>query len=118
MNGEGARTGPDLSNISALRTPDYLQRTLLNPQASVIPMNSAVHAVTKSGQSITGRRLHEDAYTIQLVNSQGKLISLTKADLREFKVSRTTDMPSYKDKFSAKETADIVAYLLSLKGIQ
>jgi hypothetical protein len=36
--------------------------------------------------------------------------------LREYTVSKTSAMPSYKDTFSAQERADILAYLFSLKG--
>ena len=43
-------------------------------------------------------------------------MSLDKADLREYTVINTSSMPSYKDKLSSQERADVVAYLLSLKG--
>jgi mono/diheme cytochrome c family protein len=46
------------------------------------------------------------------------MVSLTKADLREFSVLKTTPMPSYKEKLSAQELADLEAYLLSLKGVK
>ena len=35
-----------------------------------------------------------------------------------YTVLKTTTMPSYKDKFSAQEQADVEAYLLSLKGVK
>ena len=44
-----------------------------------------------------------------------RLLSLTKADLREYAVLTTSPMPSYKD-LTADELADLIAYLLSLKG--
>jgi cytochrome c oxidase cbb3-type subunit III len=74
--------------------------------------------VTKDGKIISGRRLNEDTYTVQLIDDQEHLVSLTKADLREFTVLKATPMPSYKDKFSAQELADLEAYLLSLKGVK
>jgi hypothetical protein len=55
---------------------------------------------------------------VQLVDEQEHLVSLTKSDLREFTVLKTTPMPSYKDKFNAQELADIESYLLSLKGVK
>ena len=42
-------------------------------------------------------------------------VSLAKADLREYTVRTTSPMPSYKN-LSADDQADLVAYLLSLKG--
>jgi hypothetical protein len=53
-----------------------------------------------------------------LIDEQERLVSLTKSELREFTVLKTTTMPSYKDKFSAQEQADVEAYLLSLKGVK
>jgi cytochrome c oxidase cbb3-type subunit 3 len=118
VNGKGPRVAPDLGDIGSLRTAELLHRTLLDPAASMLPANRSVHAVTKDGKIIDGRRLNEDTYTVQLIDEQERLVSLTKADLREFTVLKTTPMPSYKDKFSAQELADLEAYLLSLKGVK
>jgi putative heme-binding domain-containing protein len=118
VNGKGPRVAPDLSNIGAIRTPDLLERTLLEPDASMLPLNRTVHAVTRDGKVITGRRLNEDTYTVQLIDQQEHLVSLVKADLREYTVVKTSGMPSYKDTLSSKDVADVVAYLLSLKGPQ
>jgi len=68
------------------------------------------------GTVINGRRLNEDTYTVQLIDDQERLLSLVKADLREYTISTTSPMPSYKDTLSADELADLLAYLLSLKG--
>jgi cytochrome c oxidase cbb3-type subunit III len=118
VNGKGPRVAPDLGDIGTLRTAELLHRTLLDPAGSMLPANRSVHAVTKDGKVINGRRLNEDTYTVQLIDEQERLVSLTKADLREFTVLKTTTMPSYKDKFNAQELADLEAYLLSLKGVK
>jgi putative heme-binding domain-containing protein len=118
VNGKGPRVAPDLGDIGTLRTADLLHRTLVDPAGTMLPVNRSVHAVTKDGKSINGRRLNEDTYTVQIIDEQERLVSLTKADLREFTVLKTTPMPSYKDKFSAQELADLEAYLLSLKGVK
>lgn len=118
INGRGPRVAPDLGDVGALRTADLLHRKLVDPSGNLLPVNRSVRAVTKDGKTIDGRRLNEDTYTVQLVDNQERLVSLTKSDLREFTVLKTTSMPSYKDKFSAQELADIEAYLLSLKGVK
>ncbi len=118
VNGKGPRVAPDLGDIGTLRTAELLHRTLLDPAGMMLPANRPVRAVTKDGKVINGRRLNEDTYTVQLIDEQERLVSLTKADLREFTVLKTTPMPSYKDKFSAQELADLEAYLLSLKGVK
>lgn len=116
VNGQGSRVAPDLSNIGALRTPDFLERTLSDPTGAMLPVNRSVRAVMRDGKIVTGRRLNEDTYTVQLIDDQERLVSLEKVDLREFTVLKTSSMPSYKDKLNSQERADIVAYLLSLKG--
>jgi putative heme-binding domain-containing protein len=118
INGKGPRVAPDLGDVGALRTADLLHRKLVDPADNLLPVNRSVRAVTKDGKTINGRRLNEDTYSVQLVDEQEHLVSLTKSDLREFAVLKTTPMPSYKDKFNAQELADIEAYLLSLKGVK
>jgi putative heme-binding domain-containing protein len=116
VNGKGPRVAPDLSNVGALRTADMLEKSLVDPTAAMLPVNRSVRAVTRDGKVITGRRLNEDTYSIQLIDDREQLMSLEKADLRDYTVLKTSSMPSYKDKLSSQEQADVVAYLLSLKG--
>lgn len=116
VNGRGARVAPDLSDVGAQRSASSLQRSLVDPASQMMPINRPVRAVTQDGKVISGRRLNEDTYTVQLLDERERLVSLTKADLREFTILTTSTMPSYKDKFKPDEIADLVAYLLSLKG--
>jgi putative heme-binding domain-containing protein len=117
VNGRGPRVASDLSEIGALRTPASLQRTLLDPARSVIPANRNVVAVTRDGKPIRGRRLNEDTYTIQLIDEEERLVSLTKSDLRSLQIVATSAMPPYEKTLSADEIADLVAYLRTLKGL-
>jgi mono/diheme cytochrome c family protein len=83
----------------------------------MMPINRPVRAVTKDGKIINGRRLNEDTYSVQLIDDQEHLLSLTKADLREYTILKTSPMPSFKDSLSGDELSDVVAYLLALKGL-
>ena len=118
VNGKGPRLAPDLSEIGALRSADFLQRTILDPAGAMLPVDRPVRAVTKDGTVITGRRLNEDTYSVQVIDEQEHLLSLEKAKLREYTVLTTTTMPSAKDKTSDQEMADVIAYLLTLKGLR
>tara|TARA_B100000470_G_C19441165_1_gene237336 strand:- start:155 stop:409 length:255 start_codon:yes stop_codon:yes gene_type:complete len=82
----------------------------------MLPVNRNVRAVDQEGTLFTGRRLNEDTYTVQLIDQAERLVSLVKADLREFTVLTTSAMPSYEETLSEQERADVLAYLLSLKG--
>jgi putative heme-binding domain-containing protein len=116
VNGKGPRVAPDLSDIGAIRTADLLERTLLDPDSAMLPHNRSVRAVTREGKVFTGRRINEDTYTVQIIDDQEHLVSLVKADLRSYTISEKSSMQSYKGKLTPKEIADILAYLVSLKG--
>ncbi len=116
VHDQGEYSGPDLTEIGLTRSAAALQRSLLDPTGGMRPINRPVRAVTKAGTIIIGRRLNEDTYTVQLVNDRGRLVSLVKAELREWVVSTTSPMPSLKDSLTPEAFADLVAYLVSLKG--
>jgi putative heme-binding domain-containing protein len=116
INSKGSRKAPDLSDIGANRSAGSLERSLTDPNSQMWPINRPVHIVTKDGKVINGRRLNEDTYTVQLADEDGRLISLNKSDLREFTISTKSTMPSYKQELTADELADVVTYLLTLKG--
>ena len=118
VRGNGARLAPDLGDIGAIRSAGTLQRSLLDPTGTMLPHNRSVRATTRDGRVISGRRLNEDTYTVQLIDQNQRLVSLDKADLREYSVLQTSPMPSYKDKLSSQELADVLAYLVSLKGLR
>ena len=67
-------------------------------------------------ETIDGRRLNEDTYTVQIADQEGRLLSLQKSDLREFTVLTKSNMPSYKGELTPAEMSDLVSYLLTLKG--
>lgn len=116
INGRGIRTGPDLSDIGAVRTPAAIQRSLLDPTSAMWPINRPVRLVTKQGRTIRGRRLNEDTFTVQLVDEEEQLVSLLKSDLREYEVLKTSTMPPAGKTLSPEEVSDVMAYLLTLKG--
>jgi putative heme-binding domain-containing protein len=118
VNGKGSRVGPDLSDIGAIRAPDSLQKSIIDPNSAVLPINRPIRAVSRNGQVIRGRRLNEDTYTVQIMDEQERLMSLDKTTLREYTVVKTSSMPAYKDELTAEELSDIVAYLRSLKGMR
>jgi putative heme-binding domain-containing protein len=116
VGAEGPRAAPDLTMIGATRTAATLERSLLDPNAALLPANRPVRAELRDGTVVTGRRLNEDTFTVQLVDSNGRLVSLDRAAIREYTVGTEAAMPSYAERLTADERADLVAYLLSLKG--
>jgi putative heme-binding domain-containing protein len=112
----GSRVGPHLGDIGATRSAGSIQRSLVDPNSQMMPINRPVRIVTKDGTTIAGRRLNEDTYSVQIIDDREKLHSLPKADIKELTISTTSPMPSFKGKLSDGELADVLAYLLTLKG--
>jgi putative heme-binding domain-containing protein len=111
----GSRAGPDLTDIGGSRTPAAIHRSLLDPTGSMRPINRPVRAVTRDGAIVTGRRLNEDTYTVQIATAEGRLVPLVKRELKEWSVALRSPMPSYKDRLNPDDLADLLAYLVSLK---
>ena len=116
LQGRGLRTGPDLTRIGSLRPLSALRRSLLDPSGTMRPIDRPVELVTADGTRITGRRLNEDTYTVQILDDEARLRSFDKADLRELRVIERSPMPAYGDRLDPAELADVLAYLVSLKG--
>jgi cytochrome c oxidase cbb3-type subunit III len=114
---KGSRVAPDLSDVGATRAADAIWHSILDPTSSMRPINRPVKIVTKDGKTINGRRLNEDTYSVQIIDDHENLLSLMKSDIKEFTIIKTSTMPSFKDKLTSQEIADIVSYLVSLKGV-
>jgi len=128
----GSRVGPDLTSIGVPR-PGFaffgppppapspaalvqqLQQSLVDPDAEIAPANRTFRAVLKDGATVTGRLLNLDPFTVQLFDSKERLLTLQRSELREFAPIKSP-MPSYRDKLTAQEQSDLLAYLVSLKG--
>src|SRR5436190_17605134 len=114
---KGSRLGPDLTEIGAVRRMIDLERSLLEPNAEILFQNRLVRLVTRDGVTITGRLLNQDTFCVQLIDSKERLHSLQKSSLNEYAFIDNSPMPTYRDKLNPPELADLVSYLVSLKGI-
>jgi putative heme-binding domain-containing protein len=114
--GDGIFDAPDLAAIGAVRLPADIQRAILDPGKSILPINRPVHIVTRDGHSYDGKRVNEDTFTVQLIDRDRRLVLVEKTDIRDYKLVTTSAMPSYAGKLADQEMADLMAYLTSLKG--
>jgi putative heme-binding domain-containing protein len=114
--GRGSRQAPDLSDVGLARTAEAIHRTLMDPSSGMMPINRPVRVVMKDGRTIAGRRLNEDTFTVQIIDDKERLHSLDKAAMKAMTVETTSPMPSYATRLTGEELADVIAYLLTLKG--
>lgn len=115
VNGAGSGVGPDLTRIGTLRGALELERSLVEPAADVQAANRFYRVVLKDGTAVTGRLLTHDTFSVQLLDTTQRLRSFSKTELREHGFA-ASPMPSYRERLSAQELADVVSYLVSLKG--
>ena len=116
-NGRGTSVGPELSDVGARRSVTYIRTSLVDPNADVPDRFAQLRITTKDGRRITGVRLAEDTFTIQLVDLTGRTYSFFKQELTDIKKDfDKSPMPGYRDMLTASELDDLVAYLVSLRG--
>lgn len=128
--GQGGSIGPELTRVGAVRGATNLKARLQDPGANLPQVGDGpfgskwtqylmFRAVEKDGRAVEGVRVGEDSFTIVLKDASGKFHGLWKPDLRSLeKEPGKSFMPSFKDKLSAAQQDDLVAYLMSLKSAQ
>lgn len=114
--GQGGRSGPDLSAVGAESSLGSLFSSLREPDLQVATGYWPVRLTLKDGTAITGRRLNEDTFTVQILDSSGRLLSVKKETISDFQMSATSPMPSFAA-LSEADLGDLVAYLATLRGV-
>lgn len=117
VSGQGISVGPELTDIGARRSASYLRASLVAPEAAVPDGFLQMRVVTKDGRRITGVRIGEDTFTVQLRDLSGRTYSFLKQELTDLqKDFGKSPMPSYQGGLTASELEDLVAYLVTLRG--
>ena len=112
--GVGARKAPDLANVGAVRRAPELERALLDPQADVQPNHRSYRVVLKDGTTVTGRLLGYDTFHIRMLDAREELRSFARDDLKSHGFAESP-MPSFKNRLTPQEIADLVSYLSTLR---
>jgi putative heme-binding domain-containing protein len=116
VGGEGGRIGPALDRIASRRAPEFLMESIVDPSRDIAPEFEAVAVATKDGRVITGLRINETNFSIQLHEENGRFHSLLKRDLDEVKVLKKSLMPeNLPELLNVKDLHDLFAYLMTLE---
>jgi cytochrome c oxidase cbb3-type subunit 3 len=129
VNGQGGRLGPDLSDVGASRSVDYLTESIREPskelsqgleqlfsQFTSPAVYDTVTVETRDGQSFIGVAKDEDNFSIQLLDTNEELHLFLKKDLKQVAHERKSLMPPYDEQTISKaELQDLLAYLQSLQ---
>jgi putative heme-binding domain-containing protein len=116
VTGAGGSFGPELTAIGAQRSPAYLRESIVNPNADVPPEFVSVRVRTRDGRMVSGIRMNEDSFTIQIKDANNQFHSFRKAELAVFDLQMNeSEMPVYGG-LSPAQLDDLVSYLSSLRG--
>ena len=122
VSGEGGSFGPELTSVGSKRGTKFLAEAITHPGKNR-PVDGdgffeflVVGVTLKSGEVITGIRLNEDTFSIQIKDASNRIYSFQKKDIASVeKVKDRSLMPSFTNQFSETEIDDLVAYLTSLR---
>lgn len=115
VNGQGGRLGPDLSQIAERRRSAELSSDLTAPNTEVAPRWWTILVTRQDGSVVQGLRMHEDSFSLRLMDDQEQLRSFSKSELNSFERDKTSTMPSYEQSLTSQELDDLVSYLLTLR---
>lgn len=111
---QGHVFGPDLTRAGASRSLAYLKQSIVNPSADIPDEYAGVTVVTKAGKRISGVRINEDTFTIQIRGHSQEFSNFEKSDLQSETLMKQSLMPPYR--LPDRDLENLIAFLASLKG--
>jgi len=112
---EGSIFGPDLSRVGVGRPTAYIRESILDPSKDIPEEYQGVTVVTRDGKRISGIRINEDTFTVQLRDQQQRFRMFDKNQLKEVIHETKSLMPAYMA-LSKEDLTNLVAYLDTLRG--
>lgn len=117
LNGEGANSGPDLSNIHTRFKKGDISTALLSPSEAISDQYAFTLFTLKNEEKITGRIVGEDDDMYTIFQSPFDITQTTeipKADVIKTEISGISPMPSkLLNRLNEQEVKDLFVYLLS-----
>jgi putative heme-binding domain-containing protein len=117
VDGQGGALGPDLSRIAVVRSREALTLAIEEPSATVAQGYKHVTLRLRSGETVSGVAKSEDAFSIQVLDTDGRLQGYRKSDLRELMHETESLMPAlWPSELNDRRLDDVIAYLGTLRG--
>jgi putative heme-binding domain-containing protein len=112
----GAFYGPNLTTVGSHISPAGFRILLNTPPEKIKPENRLYEIALRNGKTVRGKLLNQDPYGVQLLSADGNLVAYQRTQIRSGQFTDPPQMPSYKDKLTSSQIADLVAYLTSLQA--
>jgi cytochrome c oxidase cbb3-type subunit 3 len=113
--GEGSVFGPELTRIGAGRSAEYIRESILNPSADIPEDYSGVSVVTRDGKRVSGVRINEDTFTVQLRDAGQNFQMFQKDEVQQVIHETKSLMPPYSS-LPSDDLQNLLAYLDTLQG--
>src|SRR5262249_29251490 len=116
INGHGGFLGPDLSHIPASQSNQLLARAIRNASASFASGYEPVTLTLLDGTEVRGVRKAEDAFSIQIMDTGGRLRGYLKTELSSLVHDMKSLMPDFGvDSLTDQELNDVIAFLSTFR---
>ena len=116
LHGRGGGIGPALDRIANRRAPHYIMESIVQPSKDIDPRYEQLLVVTASGITITGLRINETNFSVQIREQNGQFHSLHKRELEDIQTLETSLMPDDIIKsMTIEQLHDLFAFLMTLE---
>ncbi len=117
VDGAGGSLGPDLSSITGRRSVASLVNSLREPSSNIGRRFKPVSLTTAANERVLGTLKSEDAFSVQLMDSEQVLRAFNKAELIRFTRELDSLMPVFSEAaLTEADVNDILSYLQSRRG--
>jgi len=112
----GAKVGPDLTKIGAIRSGRDILESILLPNASFAQGYESYRVTTAGGEELSGIIVRQTADTVLLRSASGTDVQLWRNQIQEMNRVATSIMPEGLEQgMTPEEFRDLLAFLQSLK---
>lgn len=115
IGSEGSVFGPELTRIGAGRSAAYIRESIINPSADIPEDYAGVTVLTRDGKRITGVRINEDTFSVQLRDASQNFRLFQKNEVQRVIPEKNSLMPAY-NSLRGEDLQNLLAYLDTLRG--
>ncbi|HAY81212.1 MAG TPA: hypothetical protein DCY79_15515 [Planctomycetaceae bacterium] len=112
----GQALAPNLSNLGTRANAKAIAESILNPSAVITEGYHTLAVQTVEGQSYSGFVRRESGLNLELVQVDGKVISIPQKQIEVRRRQQKSVMPSgYAQQLTAQQVADVIAFIQATK---
>jgi putative heme-binding domain-containing protein len=116
VGNDGGKVGPELSSVGAKYPREELITAVLQPSAKIASGYEPTIFALSDGRVLTGIIKSEEGDVVEILDSEAKIVSISKDEIEERKRSDVSLMPNgLAEGLTPQNFADLIAFLETLK---